>query len=198
MHSRRLACFLLGTWLWGGVLLQWMATRNLRAVDRLLEQPSPPAALQIRALGPEGARALFEYQVAEQNRYWFEAWEVAQLILGSLFFFFLLFGTREDKYSLLLALAMLLMVMLQRLVLTPEITSLGRNLDFLPAGAAGPRLGRFTAFHSSYFGAEYLKWGAGLALCVRLVVGRRRGSSGTDIRKELDLINKAHDRHIDR
>src|ERR1035438_7375562 len=35
MHSRRLACLLLGLWFGGGAFMQWISTENYRAVDRL-------------------------------------------------------------------------------------------------------------------------------------------------------------------
>src|SRR5438132_8052076 len=135
MHYRRIASFLLGLWLGGGLLMAWVATENFRSVDRLLAAPSPAAAIQIQALGREGARSLLRYQVSEQNRWYFEIWESSQLILGAGFFSFLLFGSSEGKFSLLLLLLMFLIVAIQRLFMTPELTSLGRSFDFIPGDA---------------------------------------------------------------
>src|SRR5450755_3153501 len=126
MHSRRFACLLLGIWLAGGAFLQWISTENYRGVDRLLDAPNPVASLQFHTLGLVASRLLLRYQVAEQTRFYFESWETLQLMLGTFFFFFLLFGTREDKFSLLMALLMLLAVAVQRFYLTPEIHAFGR------------------------------------------------------------------------
>ena len=63
MHPRRLACFILGLWLGGGLLVAWAAADSFRAVDRLLAAPSPEASLRLRALGPSATRALFRYEV---------------------------------------------------------------------------------------------------------------------------------------
>ena len=203
MHSVRLTCFLLGIWLAGGVFMAWVATENFRQVDRLLEHPNLQARLNFRThenpqnFGPGAARMLLRYQASEQNRFYFEAWESVQVVLGSLLFFFLLFGTREDKYSMGTVLGMLAIVAAQRLVLTPEITSLGRALDFVPANAEALERGRFWLFHNLYSAAELIKWAAALLLVTRLVVGHRRRRSG-NAGKQLDVIDKADYRHIDR
>ena len=196
MHSRRLACFLLGAWLAGGVFLQWLSMENKRSVERLLDHPNPAAILQFRSLGPAATRLVLRYQVAEQNRFYFESWEVLQVMLGSLFFFFLLFGTREDKFSLLMALLMLLAVLAQRFVITPELSAFGRVLDFAPTDASVAGRHRIMILESAYNAVELTKFGIGVLLGVRLIVGRRR--SRRDVRQELDLINKANYRHIDR
>ena len=91
MHSRRLACFILGLWLGGGLLVAWAAADSFRAVDRLFTDASPEARLQLRTLGPS-ARTLLRYEVAERNRALFHTWERVQLVGGILFFFYLLFA----------------------------------------------------------------------------------------------------------
>jgi hypothetical protein len=197
MHPRRLACFVLGLWLGAGLLVAWAAADSFRAVDRLLASPSPEANLRLRALGPSAARTLFRYEVAERNRSLFHDWEIVQLIGGSLFFFFLLFGTTERKFPLITVLIMLGVVAVQRLMVTPELVSFGRNLDFVPAEIPSSFRDRFWMLHSGYAGLEALKWGAALALTVRNVVSRSRGRS-EDALNEFDLIDKPNHRHINR
>ena len=198
MHSRRIACLLLGFWLAGGVFMAFVATENFRSVDRLLDQANPVARLQFKSLGPANARMLMRYAAAEQNRYLFETWEIAQVILGILFFFFLLFGTREDKFSLLMALILLVIALGQRLVLTPEIVALGRTIDFIPPEVQSGARTKFLLLHRGYEAVELVKWAVEFGLATRLILARRRERSGSDIRQELDLINKANYRHIDR
>ena len=186
MHSVRLVCFVLGTWLAGGVFMAWVATQNFRSVDRLLDQPNPAAQLAFKTLdgdlklGSGAARMLLRYQVSEQNRFYFESWEIVQIALGSLLFFFLLFSTREDKYSLAGVLLMLALVSVERFWLTPYLTVLGRSLDFVPPAEASSLRYMFRMEHSAYSGAELAKWAIGLLLVGRLSVGRRhRRSRGT-------------------
>jgi hypothetical protein len=81
MHFRRLACFLLGGWLAGGFFMAAVATQNFRSVDRLLAKPAPLAREQVDKLGGISARALLRYQVAEQNRVYFETWGVVETAL---------------------------------------------------------------------------------------------------------------------
>ena len=184
--------------------MAWIATENFRGVDRLLDQPNPLAKLGFqtlendRNLGAGAARLLLRYQVAEQNRYYFESWEIVQIVLGSLLFFFLLFGTREDKYSLAGVLLMLVLVAVQRFLLTPELTVLGRNLDFVPLADTSSERGRFWLLHNFYSVMELVKWAVGLFLAGRLVVGRRHRKSRGDVRQQLDMVDKANHRHVDR
>jgi hypothetical protein len=193
MHSRRVACFLLGIWLGAAILMAWVANESFRSVDRLLAKPSPAALLSIKTLGPAGARLLLRYQASEQNRWLFEAWGTVQLIGGAGFFLFLLLGTREGKYPLILVLLMLVAVLLQLFLLTPAITSLGRLVDFLPTGQPSGERNRFWVMHTAYLIVEVLKWAAGLLLGVRLM--RRRGRSN-DAREYLDMVDKADHRHV--
>src|SRR5947207_14334888 len=114
MHYRRIACFMLGLWLGGGLLMAWFGAASFRTVDHMLSNPNPLLSVQMRTLGPGGARLLLRYQVAEQNRRLFATWETAQIILGILFFSFLLFGSDEGKFSLVLLLLMLVATVVQR------------------------------------------------------------------------------------
>jgi hypothetical protein len=170
MHFRRLACFLLGAWLACGLFMAMVATQNFRSVDRLLAHSAAPAAEQLGKLGPDAARALLRYQVSEQNRWYFETWEIAQIFIGMALLLVLLFGTTETAWNVLLALFMLLIVIVQRLVLTPEIVVLGRLIDFVPHGEPSPERARFWLLHGFYTSAELLKWILGLVLTVRLLL----------------------------
>jgi hypothetical protein len=154
------------------------------------------AAIQINALGPGGARALLRYQAAEQNRRYFETWESVQLILGAGFLSFLLFGSDEGKFSLLLLLLMFLITVAQRFLITPELSALGRTFDFIPAGLPSVERNRFRMLHWVYTGSELLKWGLGLVLGVLLVFHRPGRSPNAG--HEFDVIDKANHRHINR
>ena len=196
MPLRRLLCFLLGMWLAGGFFIAYVATQNFRGVDRLLAQPNPAVAVEIKTLGPDAARALLRYQVSEQNRRYFETSEEAQLAVGLFFFLLVLFGSKESKFSLALALGMLLIVALQRFLLTPQIVSLGRQIDFIPPDVSSPSRSRFWVLHGAYTGVELLKWVLGLTLAAKLCfqLSPRSGEAG----QEFDLVDKANHRHVNR
>jgi hypothetical protein len=108
-------------------------------VNRLLVHPDPVLKLQIKTLGSGDARLLLEYQAARQSRWYFEVWALAQIVLGGVFFFFMLFATGEGKVSLLLALSLLAEVLGQQLLLVPGLLSMGRLAGEGP-GAGGWRL----------------------------------------------------------
>jgi hypothetical protein len=194
MHFRRLAAFLLGIWLGGSVFMDMVATQNFHSVDRLLAAPSPQVQERIQALGgPDAARAFLRYQVAEQNRSYFETWERIQIGLGVALLFVLLFGSVPDKLLLLLTLLMLAIVLVMRFFLTPEITQLGRAIDFVAPGTPSGDRTRFWTFHGAYSASELVKLGLGIVLVVLMVRRRKRSHSA-----EIDTVDKSDHSHINR
>ncbi len=175
--------------------MAWLASSGFRDVDRLMARPGPSAAAGIRTLGYSRTRALLRYQVAEQNRVYFETWEAAQLVGGAAFFLYLLFGTTEKKFGLGVVLAMVLIVAAQRFLLTPELVAIGRSIELLPPGAAGGRSDVFWMMHSAYSGLEALKWGLALVLTGKTVFGGRRSRS-EDARDDFDLVDKPDYGHV--
>jgi hypothetical protein len=174
MHFRRLACFLLGGWLTGGLFMATVATQNFRSVDRLLAEPAAPALQQVDKLGRDSARTLLRYQVAEQNRFYFETWGIVETVIGFGLLLILLFGSTETNFTLLLALLMVLIAVIQRCVLTPEIVILGRVIDFVPATQPSPERSHFWMMHATYSSIEVLKWALGCVLTARLLFRRKR------------------------
>jgi len=175
--------------------MAWVTAESFSSVDRLLARPHAVATLQFKALGRAEARLLLRYQVAEQNRWNFETWEVAQIVMGALFFFYVLFATKENKFALFLILSMIAGVVVQRSMLTPAMISLGRLIDYAPPDALSGERTQFWVMDSWYWGVELVKWVLGLALCTRLIAQRNRRRSG-DSRQQLDVVDKANHRHV--
>ena len=182
MHFRRLASLLVGAWLTGCLFMDLVATQNFRSVDRLLSTPSAQASEHIRAMGGhDAARAFLRYQVSEQNRWYFENWERIQIGLGLLLLLVLLFGSVPDRFAVWLTVLMLAAVLAMHFFLTPEITRLGRSIDFTPQGTPSSERARFWNFHGAYSGAELVKLGLGVALAARLLRRKkRREIAGSD------------------
>jgi hypothetical protein len=171
MHVRRLAAFLLGAWLGGSVFMDMVATANFRSVDRLLAAPPAPVADRIQALsGHDAARVFLRYQASEQNRWYFETWERVQMVLGAVLFLALVFGGPPNRLTLLVTLLMLAIVLMMHFFLTPEITRLGRSVDFAPTADRS----RFWTFHGIYSASELIKLGLGIVLGVRLVLRTKK------------------------
>ena len=163
--------------------------------DRLVDHPSATFALEEHMVGAANARMLFHYQAEEEKRRNYELWETAQIALGSLFFLFLLFGTSESKAVILGGLLLLLVVLAQRFLLSPNIASMGRELDFLPAGVSSPVRSKVAVLLGFYLGAEIAKWLIQLSMAGRLIGGRRESQN---VRDYINPIDKTNYRHINR
>jgi hypothetical protein len=197
MHPRRLTAFVLGLWLTGGVLMTLIASADNWQADHLVDHPSANLAVEAHLVGAATARTLFHYQAAEQTRRNFELWEMAQIALGSLFFLFLLFGTNESKAAILAGLLLLVLVLVQRFFLSPNIAALGRELDFVPPGGPSPGRGKLAVLLGFYGGVEVAKWLTLLSMAGRLILSRR-GMESESVRDYVNPIDKTNYRHIDR
>ena len=174
MHFHRFAAFLLGAWFAGCLFMDMVATQNFRSVERLLAAPSPQLAERVQAMGGhDAARMLLRHQVAEQNRWYFETWEQVQIALGVALVLVLLFGVVRDRWMVFLTVLMLSIALIAHFFLTPEITRLGRAIDFVPPATSSLDRARFWKFHGAYSGSELVKLGVGMVLAVLLVRRRR-------------------------
>src|SRR5258708_4376597 len=170
MHTHRLAAFLLGAWLVGTLLMMFVSSQNMRAVDRLLEGANPPVVkLQDQVGGKIPIRQLLRYQMSEVNRFYAESWEYLGIALAIVLGVVVLFATSGNIRSLILSGLLLLVVVTQRLFLTPEIIYLGRHLDFLAPDAVTTERARFWNFQTAYAASELLKMLLGLILGAKLV-----------------------------
>lgn len=155
MHHRRIASFLAGLWVAGSLFMAFVAIQNFRGADRILAAPSPAAAKIIQTLGHDQARMFLRYQAAEENREYFDIWETSQIAIGLILTAVLALGTSVNRMMLIVCGTMILLVVFMHFVLTPEITYIGRNLDFIPPDAGGRS--RFWVLHGLYSGLELLK-----------------------------------------
>lgn len=195
MHSRRIACLLLGLWVGAGLWMQWMAVQNAKAAETLLERPGPSAAAYFKTIDLAKASQLAHYLAAEQNRSLYEIWGDVQIAVSALFFFLLLFGTRMGKFSLALALLLFLIALGERLVMTPGMETVGRATDF--AVNLSHRAHVATAVVSyGYQVAETSKWILAAAMAGLLIW--QRSARSLNSRDEFNVVDKANYRHIDR
>lgn len=186
---------MLGLWMGAGLWMLWVAADNAASADRLLLAPNASATAYLKTLGRVQLAPLAHYLAAEQNRSLLETWGVVQIVLGGLFFFFLLFGTHLGKFPLAMALLMLLIVVGERVAITPGMEMVGHATDFNPDPSHRARLAR-DVLNYGYTMAEWAKFVLGAVMAVFLIRQERRRS--LDSRKQVDLIDKADYRHIDR
>ena len=161
--------------------MDMVATQNFRSVDRLLAKPAPPAAEQLEKLGPAAARVLLRHQVSEQNRWYFETWGLAETLMAAAVLVILLFGSTEKNFTLLICLLMLLLAILQRFALTPQIVFLGRIVDWVPVDQPSPERSRFWMLHRAFVGLELLNWLLGFFLTAKLLFRSRRRGKGDEV-----------------
>jgi hypothetical protein len=90
----------------------------------------------------------------------------------------------------------LVVVIVQRFLLTPTMTSLGRMIDFVPDTVRSPERIKFGVLHLGYAGLEAFKCLIGILLAGKLLVRSRRKSS--QAAGDVDVIDKAYHRHVNR
>src|SRR5271154_5647984 len=82
VHFQRIGTFLCGCLILGGLFMIFVATQNFQTVDRVLASPPQEAAQMFHTLGPDHSRLLLRYMAGEEIRFFFVAWEWAQIVLG--------------------------------------------------------------------------------------------------------------------
>lgn len=150
--------FLLGMWLCGSVCMSIVATENFYTVDRLLAgSPNRVFHQNVQQLGHAAARDLLRYLSSELNRLFFAIWNAAQLTIGLVTLWLL---WRDPSIARRIVLAMLAVTAVMALYIQPQITSLGRSLDFVPREPLPPGMSRFWVLHGTYTTLELLKTAA--------------------------------------
>jgi len=167
-----------------------VAVQNFKSVERFLADPGIPAAQDVHTLGRIETRVFLRHLVAEQNRFYFEQWEWAQLALGLALVLLLIFGSRPPKLAILLCLGMLVLVLAQRFGLTPQISKLGRELDFTTTGDSSQKT-TFWTLHGIYSGVELLKIAFGLTVAGLFVIRRQPDKRMFARESELDEVSTA-------
>src|SRR3954469_5442138 len=152
----RWALLTLGAWLMGSVIMITVATRNFRLVDELL-QSSSNAQFQsfVQRWGLTPTRDLLRYLSSELNRGYFQHWNWAQLALGTGSLWLL--PRRSGGWARVALSSALSLVILMSVVLVPNITAVGRSLDFVPHDPAPPALHQFWVLHVGYTVIELVK-----------------------------------------
>jgi len=178
-----------------GLWMLWVAADNVAAADRLLLAPNAYAAAYLKTLDRTPLSPLTHYLANEQNRALFETWGVVQIVLGGLFLCFLVFGTHLGKFPLAVALTMLLIVIGERVAITPQLELVGQHNDFSLDPSHRARLAN-DVLNYGYKMAEWVKFALGAVAAVFLIWQERRRSFNS--RKQVDLIDKTDYRHIDR
>ena len=163
------AIAILGVWL-GWTLFMWfLAGRSFSTVDRVLRGDNSQFAEAARPMSAEQTREVLRYLASEINRTIFRAYGWGQIALGALLLALLSRQTPRDTFSLVLAGSMVVLVLILAVVITPQIISVGRTLDFVPRHPPPPGFRRFWVLHGAFTGLDGVKLLAGLVLLGRWI-----------------------------
>lgn len=165
-----MAIVVLGIWI-GITLFMWFAAgRSFATVERVLLSQNPQYLKITKSLNPTETRELLRNLASEINRTFFTAYGWAQVVLGLALLLILIGQTPRDTTALAITGAMFAIVVILALVITPQIITLGRSIDFVPRNPPPPEMGRFGMLHGAYTGLDGLKLLAGLGMLVRWIV----------------------------
>lgn len=196
MHARRLACMLLGFWLAGSILITFIAADSANSADRLLRNHGAAASERIKDMGQDEARLmLLAYPVRQQTRWWLEEWSNLELLIGGIFFFFMLFGTKEGKITLAFTLGIFAIVLFQRLYTLPQLLFLGSVMDFVPANVVMPERNQLIAVQNAFTAVDLFKDLVMLGMAAYFIARTPRSNH---FGKQVDFVDKADYRHVDR
>ncbi|HEV2351650.1 MAG TPA: hypothetical protein VG028_17605 [Terriglobia bacterium] len=166
-RNQLMAIAVLGVWI-GITLFMWFAAgRSFATVEQVLLSQNPQYLKITKSLSTTETRQLLRNLASEINRTFFTAYGWAQVILGIALLFLLLRQTPRDPTALAITGAMLAIVLILTLVVTPQIVTLGRSIDFVPRNPPPPQMARFGLLHGAYTGLDGLKLLASLGLLIR-------------------------------
>jgi hypothetical protein len=162
--TQKWTMFVMGMWIAGSLAMLVVATQNFRTVDRLLSSPANAAfSSQVKTISQPAARELLRYLSSELNRLYFRVWNLTQVALGLVALWLVWGSSATARWGVV---AMLAVVAVMTLWLQPEITAVGRSLDFVPREPPPPALGRFWVLHGVYTVLELVKLLIGVVVTV--------------------------------
>jgi hypothetical protein len=166
--------FAMAVWLTGTVCVAVVATQNFFTIDRLLAaRPNAGLTAAVDKLGDGATRDLLRYLSSELNRLYFQYWNLAQLAVGILALWLVvkLPGANKPKWGIV---AMLGIVLFLTALITPQIVSVGRSIDFVPRDPPPPALRTFGLLHAAYTVMD----GIMLILGIRVTLWLQNDKSG--------------------
>jgi hypothetical protein len=168
-RTHTLSIAIVGVWI-GWTLFMWfLAGRSFATVDRVMQGSNPAFSQLTKPLSPEQTREVLRHLASEINRTIFGAYGWGQMVLGALLLFLLSRQTPRDTTAIVLAASMLVLVIVLAVVITPQIITIGRSIDFVPRNPPPPEFRRFWMLHGAFTGLDGLKLLAGLVLLGRWV-----------------------------
>jgi len=146
----KFALVCMAVWLTGTLWMALVATQNFYTIYRLIDaRPNAAFSATVEKLGEPESRFLLMYLSSELNRLFFQVWGLIQIAIGILALWFVVKIPGANMPKVLIV-CMLGISLLFAGVITPQIVSVGRSLDFVPRVPAPPQLRTFGLLHAVY------------------------------------------------
>jgi hypothetical protein len=184
-------------WLSANIFVVIAASANTWMADTILAAPDPPLAKVVKQLGYDTVRQVMRQESAEVSRFLFFGWgwvelAIALVVLG------MLLSLKSGPVQLASGVLALLMTLAMHFLLTPQIASLGRVLDFVPAGGMIAERSRLDSMIGLYNVSRALVMVLSAGLFVAFLRrNRSRRLHGKSI-NQIDLVDDADNAHVDR
>ena len=160
----------MGAWLMGTLFLWVIASQNFREVDKVLDLNHPEISKIVQSITYSETRSLLRLLASELNRFYFKLWGGIQVFIGGVIALLLCiyrYGY-TDRLGFILVIGMWSLSIILLFWITPELTILGRQLDFSPKNPSSEKFALFWNYHFIYVLTDFLKFAIGLWSITRL------------------------------
>jgi len=159
-------------WIMATLCMWFAATQSFATVDRIMRGDRPEFVEITRPLGEASTRMAIRHTASETNRSLFWGYGVLQIAFGVILFLLVLKQSPRHTLDVGLAAEMLVLAVILTLVITPQVTSVGRSIDFLPRHPPPPIMPRFWMLHGLFTSLDGIKLLGGIGLLFRWIFRR--------------------------
>ena len=146
-----------------------VATENFYTIDRLFAaRPNPVFATTVDKFGDDAARGLEHYFASELNRLYFQVWGIIQIGVG-IYVLWCVVAIPKASRPKWMIVSMLAIALLFAGLITPQIVSVGRALDFVPRDPIPSDLRTFGLLHAAYTVLDGIKLILGIVVAISLI-----------------------------
>ena len=158
------------------VAVGFLASGNFRVLDSERLRQADTVYADIPA--GEKRRLALRYAASELNRYYFAVYSKVQLVVAFAALVLLWLSRQRSRLVIIGVAAAAVSAVLVAFWLSPALTELGRQIDFMPRDPEPPEVARFYKLHGIDVAMEMAKMVV-LAAVSLLLIGRGDGFSGT-------------------
>ncbi len=167
LWATRLLLWLLGAWLVLTVAMGFLASGNFRVLDPDRLRNADTVYQEIPA--GEERRQDLRYAASELNRYYFRIYSVVHLLIAGAALLLWGLSRRRSRLALAALSVSFVMALLFFWWLTPELTKLGREIDFMARDPEPPEVARFYQIHRINVSLELAKMAMLVGVAAHLI-----------------------------